>query len=359
MTNKIIFSIIIVNFNDSRLLGGCLNSISKSTYKNFEVIIVDNGSNNKIRYSIKNFTKKYCYSLKIIFLNKNYGPAKARNIAVKKARGKYLGFLDNDTEVNKNWILKADEIFNKHPKVGSIQCKLLQLQKKTHFDYLGEYLSNFGFLVPLVPFNSLDNKKNQPLQKILAAKSAGMFIKKDLFQQIKGFDEKYFIFLEETDLGWRVWLHNYQVVTCPSSIVYHRFSSTKNIVSPDFNNYLIRFHGTKNYIYTLIKNLSPKLLLKILPVHIFLWFGFSFYLLLHGNIQSSLNIIRGIFWNLKYLPQILKQRHYVQSHRLISDQFIFYQNKLLVTKNLWFFISRFKKSQIDVTTPENQNVKKS
>lgn len=357
MKNKIIYSIIIVNFNDSSLLIKCLNSISKNRYKNFEVIVVDNGSKKNIRNIIKKLKNKYIFPLKFIFLKKNFGPAKARNIAVKKSKGKYLGFLDNDTQVDCNWILEVDKIFNKYSYVGSIQCKLLQLNNKTHFDYLGEYLSNFGFLVPLVPFNSIDSNKNPPLQKILAAKSAGMFIKKDLFLDIKGFDEKYFIFLEETDLGWRVWLHNYQVVTCPTSIVYHQFSNTKNIVSPSFNNYLIRFHGTKNYIYTLIKNFSFKYLLKILPIHIFLWFGFSFYLLLNGNFSSSFNIIKGIFWNIKNLPKILKKRRYVQSHRIISDQNIFLKNKLLINKNLWFFINRFKKSQVEVITPENQHVK--
>jgi GT2 family glycosyltransferase len=356
---KIIYSIIIVNFNDSKLITNCLKSIAKNIFKDLEIIIIDNGSTNETRSTIEQITKKYPFPVKSIFLKKNLGPAKARNLGVKIAKGKYLGFLDNDTEVDPKWIFEANKIFIKYPKVASIQCKLLQIKNKNKFDYLGEYLSNFGFLVPLVPYNSIDNKDHQPLQKILAAKSAGMFIRKNVFKKINGFDEKYFIFLEETDLGWHVWLHNFEVVTCPSSIVYHHFSSTKNLVSPDFNNFLVRFHGTKNYIYTLIKNLSTKNLIKILPIHIILWFGFSFYLFITGNVSSSLNIIKGIFWNVKNLPYILKQRKIIQSHRLVSDRKLFYENNLLITKSLGFFFKRFQISQIEVTTPENRYVKKS
>ncbi len=180
-----------------------------------------------------------------------------------------------------------------------------------------------------------------------------MFISKTAFTAAGKFDPSYFIFMEETDLGWRTWLKGYSVVFCPKSIVYHQFSSTKDIVSKDFNNYLIRFHGTKNYIQTLIKNLSISNLIKIIPIHIFLWFSLATFLFLTGKFKSSINIYKGIFWNLTHLSTILSKRHQIQNHRKLSDQELFLKNKLMVKTNIFIYIKKFFESQQKISTSEN------
>ena len=81
-----------------------------------------------------------------------------------------------------------------------------------------------------------------------------MFIRRQAFIDAGKFDPDYFIFMEESDLGGELGWQDTKIF-CPKSIVYHKFSSTKDIVDPKFNNYLVRFHGTKNYIQTLIKTI--------------------------------------------------------------------------------------------------------
>ena len=351
---KPLISIIIVNYNGVALLKECLQSILKNNYSNFEIIVVDNASIDNSCQMIKKFFKKNLHKIQIIKLSKNFGPSFARNQGVKKSRGVYLCFLDNDTQVDKNWIQPAIEIFKKNPQVGAIQSKLLLIENKNKIDYVGEYIGQQGFLKAIGKYGEIDHHQYDQTKYILAAKSAGMFITKTAFLKSGRFDPDYFIFLEESDLGWRLWLNNFKVVFCPKSIVYHHFSSTKNIVDPDFNNYLIRFHGTKNYIQTLIKNLERKNLIKIVPIHIFLWFCLATFLLFTGKYKSGLNIYKGIFWNFNHLKQILKKRKIIQNKRKVSDNQLFVKNHLMVKTNIINYIKKFFESQKNNITPETQ-----
>jgi len=352
MKNPLV-SIIIINYNGYYLLKNCLLSILKNKYSNYEIIIADNGSTDGTLEKIKTDFKNNLSKIKILALKKNFGPAAARNKAFKISKGEIISFLDNDTQVNPNWITNALKLFQTNPKIGVIQSKLLLLDQKNKIDYVGELLGNFGFLKPIASYGEIDKGQYNQNYHILAAKSAGMFITKKAFITAGQFDPDYFIFMEETDLGWRVWLNGYQNIFCLDSIVYHQFSSTKNIVDPDFNNYLVRFHGTKNYIQTLIKNLSSKNLIKILPIHLFLWLSLAIYLLFTGKFKSSKNIFCGIGWNFVNLPKILSKRKTVQKNRTISDKKMFIDQKLMVKTKLSHYIYRFLNSQKNIVTPEN------
>lgn len=349
-----LFSIIIVNFNGKEYLNNCLASVFNSACDDYEIIIVDNGSTDGSIEFVKDTFSTKLYKIRIINLKRNFGPARARNDGVKIARGKYIGFLDNDTEVDKNWILEAIKGFESSKDIAALQCKLLFIKNKHRIDYVGEYLSNLGFLIPVAVYGEEDNGQYDFKNRILSAKSAGMFIKKSVFDRIDGFDEDYFIFMEETDLNWRAWLSGYEIVFWPPSVVYHSFSATKDIVDKRFNNRLVRFHGTKNYILTLYKNLSIKYCIKILPLHVFLWFCLSFYLLVRGNIRSSLNIFQGILWNLVNFGKNSRKRALVQKNRIRTDTELFVNFGLIKKRSFYYFINKFIQSQKVAITPENQ-----
>jgi len=351
--NTYLVSIIIVNYNGYHLLKNCLQSIFKNSYSNYELIIADNGSSDNSIPKIKKDFKDKLSRIKILDLKKNLGPALARNKAFKISKGEIIAFLDNDTQVTKDWIQQALPFFQKNSKIGIIQSKLLLMNQKDKIDYVGEYLGSLGFLKSVANYGEVDNGQYNHIKSILAAKSAGMFIRRLAFIDAGMFDPDYFIFMEETDLGWRTWLMGYQNIFVPKSIVYHKFSSTKDIVDPDFNNFLIRFHGTKNYIQTLIKNLSLKYLIKILPIHILLWFSLATFLLITGKFKSAKNIYKGIGWNFIHLIQTLQKRKKIQFHRRVSDNYLFKQQHLLSHTSLNYYTKKFFSTQKQITTPEN------
>lgn len=352
--SNIIISIVIPTYNAKKYLLSCVDSIIGSKLKQYEIVIVDNGSTDKTQEEVRTKFHREIKKIRFVSLSRNYGPALARNKGVAVTLGKYVCFLDTDTEVAPNWAQEALRLLEKNPKVGALQCKLLLMKDKKTIDYLGEYLGSLGFMSPLVPYGEKDNGQYDSVQRILAAKSAGMFMRKDVFEKIGGFDDDYFIFMEETDLQWRCWLQGYEVVLCPKSVVYHHFASTKNIVDKDFNNYLTRFHGTKNYILTLFKNLSTKNLLTILPKHVFLWICLSGYLLITGKLKSAQNILKGVAWNVLNLQISLKKRSEIQKNRVASDDDLFIRNGLMKKRGFLFLIKRFKQSQHEVATTENQ-----
>lgn len=321
--NKIVVSIIVINFNGSKYVRKCVNSIFESKTPNLEVIVVDNGSIDNSLAILNTFKQIKNNTLKIIALKKNFGPSYARNQGVKIARGKYIGFLDNDTIVDKQWARESINVFEQNNRLGVIQCKLLLNKERNKIDYVGEYIGQNGFLIQTAQAGEIDkNQYNKP-SKILAAKSAGMFIRKDVFNKIRGFDEDYFIYVEETDLGWRVWLAGYECRYIPKSIVYHEFGTSTIILGKNQSNYNAKFNGCKNYILTLIKNLSFINLIKILPLHIILWEGLAIYILLRGEFKNFFWINKGILWNFVSIKHNLQKRKFVQKNRKVSDAILF------------------------------------
>jgi len=139
-------SIIIVNFNDKRHLYRCLSSILKSEYPSFEIIVVDNGSTDG---SVELVKKLFGNNprIKLIQNERNLGPAAGRNIGAEVAKGRYLAFLDNDTEVNPKWLKEAVKVMESDLTIGAAQCKLLLMGHRNRFDYAGDYLSPYGFLI--------------------------------------------------------------------------------------------------------------------------------------------------------------------------------------------------------------------
>lgn len=322
--DKIQLSIVIVNYNGKRYVDACIESILSSNARDFQIIVVDNGSlDSSVEFLKAKYKKIYPDQLLLIALDKNYGPARARNEGVKVSRGKYICFLDNDTIVHPEWANEAIKAFQENSKIGIIQCKLLLAKEREKIDYVGEYLGQNGFLVQKASAGERDIGQYNKRIKILAAKSAGMFIRKKTFDTIGGFDEDYFIYVEETDLGWRCWLAGYINILIPTSIVYHEFGTSSLILREEDNERNTKYHGAKNYILTLFKNLGVANLLNILPKHIILWLGMSWYSLFLGNYKAFLWIHKGILWNLINLKKNLIKRKAIQSRRKMTDQELF------------------------------------
>ena len=225
--------------------------------------------------------------------------------------------------VHPAWAREAIACFEREPQVGIIQCKLLLANDPRRIDYVGEYLGQYGFLVQEAEGGEIDLGQHEVEKDILAAKSAGMFMRRDVFERVGGFDEDYFIYVEETDLGWRAWLAGSRARYLPSSIVYHEFGTSSIILGRIENEYNAKYHGAKNYILTLLKNMGWRQALWTVPAHVIMWCGLAALLAYKRNWRPVMYIVRGIMWNVWNIRKTLRKRQVDQRTRTVSDSEIF------------------------------------
>jgi hypothetical protein len=342
MSKKPIISIIIPCFNAEKYIKNCLSSILKSNFSGLEVIVVDDGSTDSSRNMLASLAKQVetgrymsrnsgtkqmeingnisrsmfrpegAYfakhvSFKVIFNNQNLGAAKSRNIGTKIAQGKYIFFLDADTQIEKGFLKAILSAFKKDSKIAAIQAKLL-LGKTGKVDAIGHFLSPFGF--PYEIGHGEPEKKYQEGKIIFAGRTAALAVRKKVFEKIGGFDKDYLIYGEDTDLCWRIWLAGYQVYYLPQAKVYHFPKSSLT----EKTNYRIFYEGVKNNTSNILKNAPLKILVWMFPLHILGWVILSLKLILQGRFRSAIWIYKGLGWNLKNINKILRKRRKVASY---------------------------------------------
>ena len=340
-------SVIIVTHDGKEYIDACVRSVFESRYGEIEVIVVDNGSQDgtisllKERYGTRD-------EFKLVALDRNYGPAYARNRGVEQARGKYLAFLDNDTKPDPDWLLEPARMMEEDSTIGACQCKLLLIDEPERIDYVGDYLSQFGFLAQRAAYRALDRGQFDESVEIFSAKSAGMLMRKESFDKAGGFDPDYFIYVEETDLAWRVWLAGYRVVFAPNSKVFHKFGTSGEILGRERQNFLVRCYGSRNYLATLFKNLGFLNLLKILPVHFFLWVSTAFLLILGGDFRSGGAIFKGLAGFVLRLGDLYKKRRRIQRERVVSDRELL--PRIMRRKPLSYFYRKWRGRDDDVSS---------
>ena len=242
--SKPLVSIIIVNYNGLELLKKCLMSLSKIQFTNYEIILVDNNSSdNSVNYITKNFPQ-----IILIKLDENKGFAEPNNIASKIAKGKYLLFLNNDTIVTENFLTELLNVIKNNEKVAI--CQSLLLKPGGEIDSCGDFIDPLG-----VVYSSKTIPKTE--QEISSAKGACMLIRKVIFDELNGFDEKFFVSFEDVDICWRAWILGYRVLVIPTSTVFHSGGSTIKKIKSE-----IAFHGFKNQLAMKVTNFEPGLSVK-------------------------------------------------------------------------------------------------
>ena len=256
-----IVSIIIPNYNGGDLLYNCINSIYENiSIKDFEIIVVDNGStDNSINRVKSNFQ-----NVEIISSNSNLGYSGGCNLGATHASGKYLLFLNNDTEHSNEWIEKLVYFLDSNSKIAAVQPKILNIHNKKLFDYAGGaggFIDKFCF--PFVQgriFHTLEedhNQYNNP-SRIFWASGAAFMIRSNIFKTLEGFDKVYFAYMEEIDLCWRAQAMGYKIYSVPDSFVYHYGKQTikENTIKSHYlnhrNSWILFFKNSFTFNYGIL-----------------------------------------------------------------------------------------------------------
>ncbi|NNC45502.1 MAG: glycosyltransferase family 2 protein [Winogradskyella sp.] len=295
-------AIVILNWNGKNLLEQFLPSVLKFS-EDASVYVIDNKSAD----GSSAFIKSKFEAIKVIELDDNYGYAKGYNLGLAHINHPIVCLLNNDVAVTQNWLAPILDSYN-NTDAAIIQPKLLDFKAKEYFEYAGAaggFIDKLGY--PYCRgriFNSIekDNGQYNDTFPIFWASGACLFIKKDIIEELNGFDEQFFAHMEEIDLCWRAFNYGYSTLYIGQSKVYHLGGATLN-----HNNPKKTFLNFRNSLYALVKNaygnISVLILSRLLLDGIaglrfiiqFKWLHFA-------------AILKAHFSFYKALPRLLKQR---------------------------------------------------
>lgn len=251
-------SVIIVNYNSGPRLRRCLDHLAAQTFRDFDVIIVDNASTDD---SIA--TARGGVDFQLIEAGANLGFAAANNLAARSARGEWLAFLNPDAYAAPDWLDALMKAPGAYPGVDAFGSTQIDDADRNTIDGAGDvyhafglaYRGGFGSPVSELP----------PEGDCFAPCAAAAMIRRETFQKLGGFYEPFFCYSEDVDLGFRLRLAGGQAVQLRSAVVYHEGSGITGRRS-DFTVY----HGHRNRIWTYYLNMPLGLLVATAPFHFLL-----------------------------------------------------------------------------------------
>ncbi|MFH1470441.1 MAG: glycosyltransferase family 2 protein, partial [Candidatus Micrarchaeota archaeon] len=215
-------SIIILNYNGKHYLEDCLGSIAKLPKEpSFETILVDNASTDG---SVE-FVKKRFPWARLVQSKENLGFAGGNNLGAKEAKGEFLVFLNYDTIVEKGWLAPLLAAF-KEPKVAAAQSKVLFENDRSRINTLGTDTHITGLTVCKHIFK--EDKGFEKTEEVSGFSGCSVMVPKKIFKELGGFDHDFFLYLEDTDIGWRARLAGYKILAVPASRVYHKYKLKMN-----------------------------------------------------------------------------------------------------------------------------------
>ncbi|WP_043721932.1 glycosyltransferase [Kutzneria sp. 744] len=189
----------------------------------------------------------------------NLGFAGGCNLGVQHATGEVLAFLNNDARPHADWVAAAVETLRAHPTVGAVASKVLDWEGKL-IDFVDGGLTWFGMGYKRFA-GQPDDGSHDVARDVLFGTGSALFVRADLFRALGGFDERFFMFYEDVDLGWRLNLRGWRVRYEPRSVAYHRHHASMSDVDTSREYFLLE----RNALAAMYKNLSDETLARAMP----------------------------------------------------------------------------------------------
>lgn len=297
-------AVVILNWNGKELLNQFLPSVVQHSHQ-ATIYIADNASTD----DSVNFVKETFPSVKIIQNKSNDGYAKGYNDALQDLSEDIFVLLNSDVEVTPDWLSPILSEFEKNSNMVAAQPKILDYKNKEWFEYAGAgggYIDKYGY--PYCRgriFNTIEKDEGQynDIKQIFWATGACLFVKKNAFKNVGGFDADFFTHQEEIDLCWRLQAHGGIIKYIGTSTVYHVGGATLAAVNPQKT-----FYNFRNSLLCLVKNVKGNKLWGILFTRMLLDGVASFQFLFQGKMAHFIAVFNAHISFYKLLPIFLKKR---------------------------------------------------
>ena len=300
-----LLSVVVVTFQSGQTLDRCLDALAAQSVDGYEVILADNASSDGAPETAATANP----ALRLMSLGANLGFAAANNRAAAEARGRWLVLLNPDAYPQPDWLEQLLACAAEYPDVRCFTSRQLMAQDPARLDGLGDAMTGIGF--PFRAGYGAPDPGPGPAVEAFSACGAAMMIDRALFLEHGGFDEGFFCYCEDVDLGYRLRLAGEGVLAAPRAVVLHEGSASTGGRRSDFSLY----HGARNRLWAYLKNTPAALLWFTLPAHL----AATAALLVVAAIRGEgAPIARGLRDAIKGLAPVLEQRKRLQANRRVS-----------------------------------------
>lgn len=308
--------VVIPNYNGAGELPASIDSVLEQSYRDLNLIIVDNGSHDHSRHIIEDYTKRDP-RVRAIFHEKNYGFTGGINPGLELAIKEDALFavpFNNDAVADKHWLRQLVTFLEQQPAFGIATCKLLHADGKT-IDSTADIYTVWGLPYP----RGRDEPTSDQYDKntvIFGASGGASMYRVEMLQQIGLFDQDFFAYYEDIDLSFRAQLAGWKVGYVPDSVVYHG----QGVTSKRLGNSFTTMQYMKNTPMVLVKNVPGRLLVRVAPRFLFAYS--IFFIKALYNPRTTAGTLRGLFTMLGLLPKKLVERRRIQKNRTVSVAYI-------------------------------------
>lgn len=301
-------SILIVNFNGLKHLKECLDSLERQTVRDFETVLVDNGSKDA---SVV-FLREHYPWVKLVISESNLGFAGGNNLGLAHCRGDYVFFLNNDVRVHPEAVEKLLEGIYAHHGINVFACFLIDFHDPEKVDSAGDALYTSG--IPF-SFSGFPVSRFTTDRPVTAACAGAAAYSRELLKKLKGFDEDFFLVFEDMDLSLRARHEGEKIVFLSGVKIYHKGSASMGGKRSPISFY----HAERNLLWLIIKNHPLPSLLNTLKYYPFL----KALRLVHAMRFGFMGIyFKANFDSLRKVPSMWKKRRAIlKGSRITPSEF--------------------------------------
>lgn len=249
---------VVVNWNGGEMTLDAIESLFAQTHSRLDVILVDNGSTDGIADLAE---RRYGPNgrFRVLRNQKNEGFARANNQAMQAARGDWVFLLNNDAVAEPRCVEEALAVAATYTDAGMLACRVMRKDAPNFFDSAGLLIYPDGICRPRA-WEEKDVGQYDRVEEVLAPHGCAAFYRKEMLVDVEGFDEAYFCYLEDLDLGMRGQLCGWRCYYAPASVVMHKKSATAGNYSK-----FKAYHVERNRIWNALK-LMPPFILAVSPL---------------------------------------------------------------------------------------------
>lgn len=295
------FSVVIPNYNGSRHLPDLFAGLNAQTFTDFEIILADDASSDQ---SV-GWVEENAPQTRIMASRENRGFVSSINRSARGSFGRVIVLLNNDTQPEPNFLAELAKTICSHPRAGIVAAKLLLFDERDRIHTAGDMMGRDG-----IPRNrgvwTIDSGQFDGSQEVFGGCGGAMAVRREIWEALEGFDEDYWMYLEDADFSFRAQLMGWQTVFAPGARVYHKLGASGG-------DGLSSFYVGRNTLWTLAKNMPTPLLLRHAQQIVTAQLSIAADALRNFRGHAARARLRGQAAGLLGLPRLLRKRAAVQA----------------------------------------------